>query len=78
MAMHKNNPYVSGNDIDKVTESLEEASSAFNKGFTDSLMKTNSDINHLLVSRNTNVNIKLGAFEIRNVSIFQELILITP
>ena len=58
-----NIPYISGKDIEEIKQSLEEASRDLAlKWFLDSLMKSNVDKCHLLVSTNNKVNIRIDNF----------------
>ena len=58
-----NTPYISGKDIEEIKQSLEEASRDLAlKWFLDSLMKSNVDKCHLLVSTNNKVNIRIDNF----------------
>ena len=61
-----NTPYVSAGNIDRVIESLEEASETLFNWFSDNLMKINTDKCHLLVSTNNTVKMKIGNFDITN------------
>ena len=55
-----NTPYISGKDIEEIKQSLEEASRDLAlKWFLDSLMKSNVDKCHLLVSTSNKVNIRI-------------------
>ena len=54
------------NNIDGVTESLEEASEILFSWFNDNLMKINVGKCYLLVSTNNTVKIKIGNFDITN------------
>ena len=59
-------PYTSSNDVNRLIESLEEASNELLKWFDDSLTKNNHDKCHLLVGTNDNVAIRIGNFQIEN------------
>ena len=61
-----NTPYVIADNIDRVIESLEEASEILFKWFNDNLMRINADKCHLLVSTNNTAKIKIGNFHITN------------
>ena len=54
-----NTPYVSGNDIDEIIESLREGSSTLFTWFTDTIIKRDAEKLHLLVSTIANVTIKI-------------------
>ena len=61
-----NPPYISSNDVNGFIKSLEEASKELFKWFDDILMKSNPDKCHLLVSKNDNVAIRIGNFQIES------------
>ena len=61
-----NTPYTSSNDVNGLIKKLEEASEELFKWFDDSLMKSNPNKCHLLVSANDNVAITIGNFQIEN------------
>ena len=61
-----NTPYTSSNDVNGLIKSVKEASKKLFKWFDDNLMKSNPDKCHLLVSRNDNVAIRTGNFQIEN------------
>ena len=63
-----NTPYVSADTIDEVIKRLETASVKLFKWFADNQMKANQDKCHLIVSKNENVSIHIGPFEIKNTS----------
>ena len=63
-----NTPYVSADTIGEVIKSLETASVKFFKWFTDNQMKGNQDKCHLTVSKNENVSMHTGPFEIKNTN----------
>ena len=61
-----NTPYATPNDTDSLIASPEEASKPLFNWFDNNLMKSNADKNHLLVSSNEKVTIKIGYHEITN------------
>ena len=61
-----NTPYVSADTIDEVIKRLETASVKLFKWFTDNHMKVNQDKSHLIVSKNKNISMHIGPFEIKN------------
>ena len=61
-----NTPCTSSNDVNGLIQKLEEASKESFKWFDDSLMKSNPDKCHLLVSANDKVAIRIGNFQIEN------------
>ena len=63
-----NTPYVSADTIDEVIKRLETASVIFFKWFADNQMKANQDKCHLIVSKNENISMHIGPFEIKNTN----------
>ena len=63
-----NTPYVSTDTIDEVIKRLETASVNFFKWLVDNQMKANQDKCHLIVSKNENVSMHIGPFEIKNIN----------
>ena len=63
-----NTPYVSADTIDEVIKRLETASVNLFKWFADNQMKANQDKCHLIVSKNENVSMHIGPFEIKNTN----------
>ena len=61
-----NTPYTSANNIDKLIDSLEKASSNLFKWFKDNLLKRNPDKCHLVVSTNEKIKINIRDFSIEN------------
>ena len=57
-----NTLYIRAININEVIHCLEKATHTLFKSFSDSLMKSNADKCHLLVSTNDTVNIKIGIF----------------
>ena len=64
-----NTPYTSSNEVNGLIKSLEEASKELMKWFDDSLMKSNPEKCHLLVSTNDNVAIRIRNFWIENTKV---------
>ena len=60
-----NTPYVSADAIDEVIKRLETASVKLFKWFEDNQMKANQDKCHLIVSKNENISMHIGPFEIK-------------
>ena len=60
-----NTPYVSADTIDEVIKRLETASVKLFKWFADNQMKANQDKCHLIVSKNENISMHIGPFEIK-------------
>ena len=60
-----NTPYVSADAIDEVIKRLETASVKLFKWFEDNQMKANQDKCHLIVSKNENISMHIGSFEIK-------------
>ena len=63
-----NTPYVSADTIDEVIKRLETASVKLFKWFADNQMKANQDKCHLIVSKNENISMHIGPFEIKNTN----------
>ena len=61
-----NTPYVSADTIDEVIKRLETVSVNLFKWVADNQMKANQDKCHLIVSKNENVSMHIGPFEIKN------------
>ena len=61
-----NTPYVTADDIDWATASLENASNIFFKWFTHNLLKGNVSKCHLLVKVKDEVSMRIGDFSIVN------------
>ena len=61
-----NNPFVSGDRLDDVFDSLEKASPKLFDWFSNNQMKTNPDKYHLLTSATTSIAIKINDDEILN------------
>ena len=61
-----NTPYATPSDMDSLIASLEEASKSLFTWFGNSLMKSDADKCHQLVSSNEKVTIKIGSDEIAN------------
>ena len=61
-----NTPYPSSNDVNGLIISLEETSKELFKWFDYSLMKSNPDKCHLLISTNDNIAIRIENFQIEN------------
>ena len=63
-----NTPYVSADTIDEVIKRLETASVKLFKWFADNQMKANQDKCHLIVSKNENISMHTGPFEIKSTN----------
>ena len=63
-----NTPYLSGDSIDDVIKSLEDDSINLFKWFLDNQMKANSDKCHLITSKLSCMNLKIGDINIENSS----------
>ena len=63
-----NTPYVSVDTIDEVIKRLETASVKLLKWFADDQMKVNQDKSHLIVSKNENMSMHIGHFQIKNTN----------
>ena len=63
-----NTPYVSADTIDEVIKRLEAASVKLLKWFADDQMKVNQDKCHLIVSKNENISVHIGRFQIKNTN----------
>ena len=63
-----NTPYVSADTIDEVIKRLETASVKFFKWFADNQMKANQDKCHPIVSKNENISMHIGPFEINDTN----------
>ena len=63
-----NTPYVSADTLYEVIKTLETASVKLFKWFADNQMKTNQDKCRLIISKNENVSIHIGPFEIKNTN----------
>ena len=61
-----NTPYITADDIDGLTVSLENASDTLFKWFSENLFKGNADKCHLLVNAKDEVSMKIGDFNIVN------------
>ena len=59
-----NTPYVSADNIDEFIKRLKAASGKLFKWFADNQMKTNQDKCHLIFSKNENVSMYIGLFEV--------------
>ena len=59
-----NTPYVFGDSMDDVIKSLEDNSINFFKWFLDNQMKVNSDKCHLIISKQSCTNLKIGNINI--------------
>ena len=70
-----NTPYVSADTIDEVIKRLETASVKLFKWFADNQMKANQDKCHLIVSKNENISMHSGPFEIKNTNCEKLLVL---
>ena len=66
-------PYTSSNDVNRLIQSLEEASKQLRKWFDDNLMKSNPEKCHLLVSTNDNVAIRIGNYALGRVTPYENL-----
>ena len=60
-----NTTYITADTIDEVIKRLEAASGKLFKWFADNQMKANQDKCHLIVSKNENVSMHIGPFEIK-------------
>ena len=60
-----NTTYISADTIDEVIKRLEAASGKLFKWFADNQMKANQDKCRLIVSKNENVSMHIGPFEIK-------------
>ena len=63
-----NTPYVSADTIDEVIKRLDTAAVKLFKWFADDQVKANQCKCHLISSKNENVSIYIGPFEIKNTS----------
>ena len=63
-----NTPYAFGNSIDNVIKSFEDDSISSFKWFLDNQMKANSDKCHLITSKQSYMNLKIGNINIENSS----------
>ena len=63
-----NTPFVPTDIIDKVIKKLETASVNLFKCCVDNQMKENQDKCHLIFSKNENVSMHIGPFEIKNTN----------
>ena len=63
-----NTPYVSADAIDEVIERLDTASVKFFKWFANNQMKENRDKCHLIISKNQNILMHIGPFDIKNTN----------
>ena len=61
-----NTPYVLGDSIDDVIKSLEDDSIDMVKWFLDNQIKANSDKCHLITSKQSCMNLKIGNINIEN------------
>ena len=64
----ENTPYVSADTTDEVIKRLETASVKLFKWLADNQMKANRDKCHLIVSKNENISMHIGPFEIKNTN----------
>ena len=63
-----NTSYVSSDTIDEVIKRLENVSTKLFKWFAHSQMKPNQKKFHLIVSKNKNVLMYIGPFEVKNTN----------
>ena len=63
---NNNTPYVSADTIDEVMKRLETVSVNLFKWFADNQMKANQNKCNLTVSKNENISMHIGPFEIKN------------
>ena len=63
-----NTRYVLADTIDEVIKRFKTASVKLFKWLTDNQMKANQDKGHLIVSKNENISMHTGPFEIKNTS----------
>ena len=63
-----NTPYVSGENIDEVFKSLEEASHLIFKWFSDNEFQGNTSKFHALLSTDQQVHVNLGTAQIKIVN----------
>ena len=63
-----NTPYLSGDSVDDVIKSLEDDSINLFKWFLENQMKANSDKCHLITSKLSCMNLKIGDINIENSS----------
>ena len=63
-----NTHYVSSDTIDEVIKRLETASVKLLKWFPDNQMKANRDKCYLIVSKNENISMHIGPFEVKNTN----------
>ena len=63
-----NTTYASADTIDEVIKRVETATVKLFKWFEDNQMKANQDKCHLIVSKNENISIHIGPFEIKNTN----------
>ena len=63
-----NTLYVSADTIDEVIKRLQIASVKLFKWFADNQMKVNQDKCHLIISKNENVSMYFGPFEVRETN----------
>ena len=61
-----NTPYALGDNIDDIIKSLEDDSINLFKWFLDNQMKANSDKCHLITSKQSCINLKIGNINIKN------------
>ena len=61
-----NTPYALGDNIDDIIKSLEDDSINLFKWFLDNQMKANSDKCHLITSKQSCINLKIGNINIEN------------
>ena len=62
---NNNTPYVSADTIDEVTKRLETVSVNLFKWFADNQMKANQNKCNLTVSKNENISMHIGPFELK-------------
>ena len=60
--------YVSADTVAEVIKRLETASVNLFKWFVDNQMKANQDKRHQIVSKNENLSMHIGPFEIKNTN----------
>ena len=63
-----NAPFVSADTIDEVIKRLETISAKLFEWFADNQMKSNQDKCLLILSKNENISMHIGPFEIKNTN----------
>ena len=61
-----NTPYTSDFNLEEVMQKLELTTNNLFEWFKNNHMKANTDKCHLLVTRDTDVTIKIGEFDVKN------------